>query len=335
MGSSYHSGREPPGGTGPAALFEYASLAADSALPAGVLAAVVFGDSYSHLSDPRCIRVSLPVLRSGAPAEIWRAHGHVETGGAGPIRFAADAERLAGVIELDERDHGGLAPAARAAYAALVRFQAASSHPHVLRVWNCFDGINRGDADAERYKQFCAGRAAGLGGQPAQRYPAATAVGRRDGAPLLQVYWLAGRSPGSPLENPRQMSAYHYPRQYGPAAPTFSRAMLLSERVLMVSGTASIVGHSSRHPGSLASQIDETLANLGSMLARAAALEPAMSRDWGAHTLLKVYLRRRAAAAEAAAQLAARLPHTVRYVILEADICRSELLVEIDCIHGP
>ncbi|MGH8150795.1 MAG: pteridine-dependent deoxygenase, partial [Steroidobacteraceae bacterium] len=137
------------------------------------------------------------------------------------------------------------------------------------------------------------------------------------------------------IENPRQVSAYRYPRQYGPAAPTFSRAMLLSERLLMVSGTASIVGHASRHPGSLASQIDETLANLECVLARATALEPALPRGWGAHSLLKVYLRRRASAAEAAARLAARLPPAVRYVILEADICRAELLVEIDCVHGP
>ncbi len=313
---------------------DYATLAPDSPLPPDVLAAVVFGGADSHLADPRCIRVRLPTIGGYGVAELWRASGPVRTGRDGPLRFAADAEHLAGVIELDEPRHGGLAAAAEQAYSAIRRFQTASQYPHLLRIWNYFDRINHGRADEERYKQFCVGRAAGLGPDCAERYPAATAIGRRDGTPTLQIYWLASRTPGAPLENPRQVSAYHYPRQYGPAAPSFSRAMLVSQRLLMISGTASIVGHASRHPGSLASQIDETLANLESVLERATSVQPAIPARWGERSLLKVYLRDGASAARAEAQLAERLPRGVRYMILEADICRSELLVEIDCVHG-
>jgi chorismate lyase / 3-hydroxybenzoate synthase len=334
MGSSYHSGRALPTTPRPAAPFEYAALATDSPLPPDVLAAVVFGNACPHLADPRCIRVGLPPIDGCAVAELWRAVGRVETGCEDLIKFAFDDERLAGVIELDERDHGGLAAAARFAYAAIGRFQSASRYPHLLRVWNYFDRINHGRADEERYKQFCIGRAAGLGAQGAARYPAASTLGRRDGMPTLQVYWLAARTEGAPLENPRQVSAYRYPRQYGPAAPRFSRAMLVSGPLLLISGTASVVGHASRHPGDLASQIDETLDNLASVLGRAAALQPAIPACWGAESLLKVYLRERSSAGAAAAHLAARLPVGVRYMILEADICRSELLVEIDCVHG-
>lgn len=319
---------------------EYLPLAPDGRLPRDVLAAIVFGDAGSPLADPRCIHVRLPVLAGCGAAELWRAGGHVETGCEGPIRFAADAEHLAAVIELDERHHGGIAAAAEHAYSSIRRFQSRSSHPHLLRVWNYLDDINQGRADEERYKQFCAGRAAGLrdprglGAHGGQRYPAATAVGRRNGSPILQICWLASRTPGVPLENPRQLSAYHYPRQYGPASPSFSRAMLVSPRLLMISGTASIVGHASRHDGSLESQIDETLANLESVLTRATVVQPAIPTRFGERTLLKVYLRDRSSAARAEAQLVGRLPHGVRYMILEADICRSELLVEIDCIHG-
>src|SRR3546814_12468443 len=56
--------------------------------------------------------------------------------------------------------------------------------------------------------------------------PAATAIGRCDDARVVQVYWLAARTPGMPVENPRQVSAYRYPRQYGPQQPSFARAML-------------------------------------------------------------------------------------------------------------
>ncbi len=321
--------------SGQAALsVHYAALAPDLPLPPDVLAAVVFGDSRSHLSDPRCIRVRLPAIGGCGVAELWRAAGRVETGRDGPIRFAAGAEHLVGILELDERHHGGLAAAAEQAYSAVRRFQSQSEYPHLLRVWNYFDGINRGWADEERYKQFCVGRAAGLGPHHTHRYPAATAIGRRDGTPTLQIFWLAARTPGAPLENPRQTSAYHYPRQYGPASPSFSRAMLVSQRLLMISGTASIVGHASRHAGSLLSQIDETLANLESVLERATSVQPSIPARWGERSLLKVYLRDAASAARAESHLAERLPQGARCMILEADICRSELLVEIDCIHG-
>lgn len=311
---------------------EYAHLAPDEPLPSDALAAVTFAEAALPDCDPRRIHVSLGVLAGTGTMELWRAAGPVELGREGPIRFASGAEYLAGVIELDEREHGGLAGAAEAAYALVSSFQQRSAHPHLLRAWNYFDGINRGAADAERYKQFCLGRAAGLGACPPSRYPAATAIGRRDGSPLLQVFWLAARTAGTSLENPRQVSAYRYPRRYGPAAPSFSRAMLIPPHLLLISGTASITGHASRHPGSLAEQIEETLRNLASVLARAGREHPVCGPGARARSLLKVYLRDRASAADAAALLAERLPGTP-LLMLEADICRAELLVEIDCVH--
>ena len=91
----------------------------------------------------------------------------------------------------------------------------------------------------------------------------------RDGRRVLQVYWLAARVAGTPLENPRQVAAYRYPRQYGPQSPTFARAMLPpagSDMPLLLSGTASVVGHETRHPGDVLAQLDETFANLDSLL---------------------------------------------------------------------
>jgi chorismate lyase/3-hydroxybenzoate synthase len=338
-------------------------------LPADALAAIVFGPRSrsgppppspagrsairSSSPDPRVIHVGLEPLEPPGIVELWRAGGPVRTGRDGPIRFAADREFLAGVIELDEREHGGLASAAEWAYASIRHFQARSDHPHLLRMWNYFEGINRGRGDDERYRQFCLGRAAGFGPgasvaadtardrgsaracgpHAVHRFPAGTAIGRRDDSPILQVYWLAGRTPGSPLENPRQLSAFRYPRRYGPAPPSFSRAMLVS-RQLLISGTASIVGHASRHAGSLERQLDETLVNLESMVERAVAMQPAVLRRWGAHTLLKVYLRDGSAAESAARRLSERLLPGVQWLMLEADICRAELLVEIDCAHG-
>jgi chorismate lyase / 3-hydroxybenzoate synthase len=110
--------------------------------------------------------------------------------------------------------------------------------------------------------------------------------------------------------------------------------MCVAQRLLLVSGTASIVGHASRHAGCLAAQIDESLANLHSILAHATALQSSMDSRWSERSVFKVYLRDAAAAAEAAAHLAERLPRGPRCLLLQADICRSELLIEIECVHG-
>src|SRR5262245_24823521 len=276
----------------PTPRIEYRPLRSGSPLPRDVLGAVMFGDARLRPEDPRCVRVGLKPLRGEGIVEVWHASGPVTVGFDGVLRYAADANHLLGAIELDERRYGGLRQAAEVAYTTLSRFIGASRHPHLLRVWNYLDGINRGDGDNERYKLFCMGRAAGLREYSRDElYPAATCIGRRDGDPTLQVYCLAGRARGVPLENPRQMSAYRYPREYGPAAPSFSRAMLASDRLVMISGTASIVGHASRHPGDVRAQLKETLTNLSKLLQRAAGTTRGIPPKLGADSLLKIYLR--------------------------------------------
>ena len=165
---------------------------------------------------------------------------------------------------------------------------------------------------------------------------AAEIFGRLDGVRVLQVYWLAAREPGTPLENPRQVSAYRYPREYGPQSPTFARALLPpSPRVpLLLSGTASIVGHASQHADSLRAQLDETLTNLDSLLGAARERAPTLSPHLDGTSRLKVYVRDAADADAVAAQLEARLGTRVPWLMLHADVCRRELLVEIEGMHG-
>jgi len=267
--------------------------------------------------------------------EVWHANGPVSFGFDGTLRWAADTDHLLGAIEVDERQHGGIGGAAEFAYAALMRFVASSRYPHLIRVWNYFDGINTGAGDDERYKIFCVGRAAALKTHArGDWYPAATCIGRRDGSPMLQVYCLAGRAPGVPLENPRQMSAYRYPRQYGPAAPSFSRAMLVSERLVLISGTASIVGHASRQTGDVRAQLAETLTNLANVLQRAGGLAPGITPRLGAESLLKIYLRDESLLPAVEALVREHLPAQTPLLILHADVCRAELLIEVDCLHG-
>ena len=310
---------------------EYAS-AELAGLDPDVLGAVVFGE-FAGGADPRILRVRLAVPGGGGVVELWRGSGPVERGTEGPIRYAHDGNLLFGILELDERQYDGIQAAAQAAYEAIEQFHRRRDQRHLLRMWNYIGDINRGSGDEERYKQFCLGRSRGFANVPEQAFPAATAVGRRDGLPLLQLCWLAGREAGRPVENPRQVEAYHYPRQYGPAPPSFCRAINVPGGQLMVSGTASIVGSDSVHGGDLRAQLDETALNLRRVLEAAAADARAPERaELPAGTVIKAYFRDRAAAPLAAARLEEILGGDVRVVALEADICRSELLVEIECV---
>src|SRR5690606_34068333 len=258
-----------PGAGAPRLKVEYARAPEPGALLVDdALAVFGFGAAAPVHGDPRYLRVPL-MPHGAAPFEVWHANGPVEHGRQGDIQWATDGQLLFGAIEVDETRVDGIAGAAEHAYARMTAFVGASATPHLLRVWNYLDAITLGDGDAERYREFCVGRARGLGDFDVRSLPAATAIGRCDDARVVQVYWLAARAPGTPVENPRQVSAYRYPRRYGPQQPSFARAMLPppgSAMPLLLSGTASVVGHATAHVGELLAQLDETFDNFDALV---------------------------------------------------------------------
>lgn len=302
---------------------------------ADTLAVFGFGNDAPRHDDPRYLRVPLQP-HGAAPFEVWRAHGPVAHGRDGDIAWATDGQLLFGAIEIDEREIG-IEAAANAAYAQLIAFLGRSDTPQLLRIWNYLDAITLGDGDAERYRQFCVGRARGLGDFDASRLPAATAIGRCDDQRTIQIYWLAAREAGTPVENPRQVSAYRYPREYGKQPPSFARAMLPppgGRMPLLLSGTASVVGHASQHVGELQAQLDETFANFDALLGAARLRAPSLPAQFGPGTRLKVYVRDRADLPVVADALDRRFGDRVPRVLLHAAICRRELSMEIDGVHG-
>ena len=296
-----------------------------------VLAVVGFGSAAPVNGDPRYLRVALEPLLGPAPFEVWRGSAPVVHETSGEVRWTRDGDYAFGVIEVDEAARGGIAASARYAYCLLREWIAASRTPHVLRIWNYLDDINTGSGDAERYREFCRGRADGMASLFEHGFPAATAIGVRSGRRVLQVYWLAARVRGAALENPRQMSAWRYPREYGPSAPTFARAMRAPTHSpqLYISGTAAIVGHVSHHHDDLPAQLDETLTNFASLLEAAGV--PARAR-FGSQSVLKGYVRNGEDAGAVSARLRERLPESTPVLLLNGDICRRELLIEIDGI---
>jgi chorismate lyase/3-hydroxybenzoate synthase len=291
----------------------------------GTLALIGFGPDAPDSDDPRYLRVALSPLDRAQVYEHWTVDAPLRHGREGDVRWCAGGGWLFAATEVDETEQGGVQAAAAGAYADLCGFLARHPGFHWQRLWNYLGDINAGVGDDERYKRFCVGRAEGMHGRLEARYPAATAVGHHGRGGLLQVYGLAATSPGTRVENPRQVSAWQYPRQYGPVPPSFARAMRLpANDALAISGTAAISGHESRHAGDLGAQLEETLANLRALLAAGG-----MPARFDAGSPLKVYVRHPEHAGRVADFLDRHASAAPRR-LLHGDICRTELLVEID-----
>jgi chorismate lyase/3-hydroxybenzoate synthase len=280
----------------------------------------------------------VPVLAADASApDHWFDDG-AAIQRHGCVRFVVDGDWLFGRAEVD--DVAGIQGAAQQAYADLFEVVGSGAHPHLLRLWNYFAGINADGGGAERYRQFNAGRQQAFIEARRSAFegaPAACALGTPGGP--LRVYFLAGRAPPRVIENPRQVSAYHYPTAYGPRSPSFSRAALVdvgSGRVaLFISGTASIVGHTTMHVGDVGRQTEETLLNLAAV--REVAAERAGVAFPADELVYTVYLRRAGDLAHVRGLFAAAVGPASRSardaIYLQADICRADLLVEIEA-HG-
>jgi chorismate lyase/3-hydroxybenzoate synthase len=104
---------------------------------------------------------------------------------------------------------------------------------------------------------------------------------------------------------------------------------------LMLSGTAAVVGHASHHPGDVDAQFDETLRNFDALLGCARIHAPALPDRFGPGSLLKAYVRREADPARVESRLVGVGGAEARALVLHADVCRRELLVEIDGFHAP
>jgi chorismate lyase/3-hydroxybenzoate synthase len=310
----------------------YLTTEAFAALPdiaAQVLGAAGFGTPRPLTLELDCpfLGVALPPIDGSALLEVWSSDGPVERGAHGDFRFSHDGTHLFGMIQ---REAGGdLATVTRSLYDQLFALAEDTGYPHLMRIFNYLPGITRVEAGQERYRRFNEGRheAFAAQGRVVEAAPAACALG--SAGDLQTLYFIAARKAGQPLENPRQISAYRYPTRYGPRSPTFSRALVARDEagaMLFLSGTASIVSHESQHPGDPAAQLAETLRNLRALLTESRRRGYRFEeRD----LVLKAYLRRpedRALVERGLAEAGiGRAP-----ILLRAEICRAELLLEIE-----
>jgi chorismate lyase / 3-hydroxybenzoate synthase len=308
------------------------------------LGAALLGEQLdSCLPEWPVQRIFAPLLGASAPVihEIWLVDRPVISGNSEGIAWCRSGDLLYGVIELDEANFSSassgsaLQAASQEAYRRIFRLLDAEQLPYLWRVWNYLAAINQEAEGLERYRQFNIGRQdAFLEYQRGAtgNVPAACAIGLPGGP--LSIAFMAGALPAIAVENPRQVSAYDYPAEYGPRSPTFSRAALVylpDQEVLFISGTASIVGHRTVHPGDVVGQCRETVANVAAVVDEANRLVQS-SPYVLAELVYRVYVRHAADFHLIRDTLAGLIGAASEVVYLQADICRHDLLLEIEAM---
>lgn len=313
-------------------LLEPVELSAQIGNVAGVL---TFGDDLEIPEEIPHLRLPMRRLSAEPRVEAWISDRPVQWQRRGGLRFATNGGVLFGTTTRNGRLRS-IAEDTRSAYEEILSLLREQNYPGILRIWNHVARINEEIDGLEVYRRFCIGRHeafASNGYGLAQDLPAASAVGMNRGE--LGIAFLAARGAAQQIENPRQVSAWAYPPRYGPRSPSFSRAAFkrwLTSWHLYISGTASIVGHESQHPGDLEAQFQETLRNLARLRETAARHHPETLRATAA--LYKIYLRRNRDADRVASLARAAFGAEASTLLLEAEICRKELLLEIEAVFA-
>lgn len=239
------------------------------------------------------------------------------------------------------------------AFAALGKTLSAvhASFTDVARVWLYQGNITEEEEDGtERYRElnrartdffehydFASNPLAATGhGHPV--YPASTGIGTLEHGLITTCLAVQTERPDVrilSLENPQQTSAFDYPKEYSRKSPKFSRAMAIrigNHLTTWVSGTASIVNAETVHKGDVAKQTEQTLDNIEKLISADNFARQGWS-DCGATLAdlakVRVYVKH-AGDFEACRAVCERRLGRIPAIYAEADVCRPDLLVEIE-----
>ena len=227
--------------------------------------------------------------------------------------------------------------------------QAGSSFERVVRTWFFLGGITESEAEVQRYYELNRARtdfyhdlhfhcSSLESSAPRSVYPASTSIGMAGRGLVASCLALDTRRDDVfllPLENPQQIPAYAYHSKHSPQSPKFSRAVALvfgNYATTWVSGTASIVNSESCHPDDPEKQTEQTIDNIERLIAAENfTLHGLKGAGASLHDLAKirVYLKRPEDLAKCQA-ICERRFGAVPAIYAVADICRPELLVEIE-----
>lgn len=220
------------------------------------------------------------------------------------------------------------------------------SFTEIVRQWNYIEDILSIHNSEQNYQVFNDVRSKyytkhGL----SKSFPAATGIGIKEGGVILEIQAQQSTTAQhiSDIANPLQTEAFDYTEKVlegKPCAgmtqkttPKFSRAKLIgntNEGAILISGTASIHGEETIGLNDVRKQTEVTISNINQLISSAIrANDGDASLDQNKLDYIRVYIKTPADFDTIKMICDNELP-AQKVVFVEADICRGNLLVEIE-----
>jgi enamine deaminase RidA (YjgF/YER057c/UK114 family) len=214
----------------------------------------------------------------------------------------------------------------------------------IVRQWNYIENISLFTGDFQNYQAFNDSRSHFYAktSWPAG-FPAATGIGTQSGGIMVEVIAFIGEEGliNRALDNPLQTAAHKYsqgvllgafdPCTQKRTTPKFERGRIVglaSQPVIYISGTAAIRGEASLISDDVTEQTRITMENIDHLIAPVNNL---LSPTPCEYQLLRIYVKTPSQMEEVRTYMKANYPD-IKKIYVCADICRDELLVEIEGI---
>lgn len=211
----------------------------------------------------------------------------------------------------------------------------------IVRQWNYIENILGSDGENQRYQEFNNVRSGVYGNTFSEKgYPSATGIGMNQGGVIVEFIAIKSREVISKaIDNPQQISAHSYSKKVLvgddcvlKTTPKFERARyieLFGKKLIFISGTASIVGEKTVGLGDAVEQTEITINNIQQLYS------PEILKGFSNETLnpryghARVYVKNRKDFAKIRQTFKTHFGD-MPVVYIVADICRKDLLVEIE-----
>ncbi len=211
---------------------------------------------------------------------------------------------------------------------------------HISRFWLFIDGIL--DDNEGKYQIINLARKKSFEKYKVYQYPASTGIGSRNQIGCVSVLACKKKCGDTftPFENRVQTNAYQYPENKSEIPPLFARAISLQSRnnqLISISGTASIIGSDSLYENDIERQTLCTIQNISLLInpeherVHISKIKPGNLKLEGVCSY-NVYIKRQEDYKAVQLLCETYFPKEIPATYTIADVCRGELLVEIEAM---
>jgi hypothetical protein len=211
----------------------------------------------------------------------------------------------------------------------------------IVRQWNYIENISQFEEEYQNYQAFNDSRSHFYAREEwSAGYPAATGIGTQSGGVMVELIAFVGEGLiNMALDNPLQIAAHTYSQVvllgaidpcFGQrTTPKFERGRMIGvpdRLTIYISGTAAIRGESSHIAEDVMEQARITMENIDYLISPQNLPVEGVERTY---KLLRIYVKNPGQMEQVRTYMKANYPDILKIYIC-ADICRDELLLEIE-----